>query len=393
MPTFGAVMPKDIIAKVAANDSSVTKIDLTGNASFQMKSGEYCDSLAQAMAKNTHVTEMVLTKCAITDADAVLLSKMLSANRSLTTLNLEGNKIGSDGAIAIAEELKTNETLTDLLLLGQDKQAFGEKCLEAWLVTLETNVTIQNIKWRLDSRKSFALNSFLTRNKDIARRKRDGREYTSLLPGSKAGGAEAPVKETLPEAKAGGYEATPAPAAEAPPKVEEKAPEPEPAAKALEPPTETVAADPAPAADSAPAAAAEEGSGGGAAFEMSPFLETKAPCGTTWAEYLRTDSSRVDGATGFLLGPWGECVAWAVVFEHSNDWAAMSEYAADGPVGGVMKSLSTAGLGDAVLKAAQKLEGCCHDFAKDGLPLPVIGHKIEASAAEASNVAAEGEES
>jgi hypothetical protein len=36
---FGAPSPKETIADVAANDPSVTKVDFTGNASFQVRPG------------------------------------------------------------------------------------------------------------------------------------------------------------------------------------------------------------------------------------------------------------------------------------------------------------------------------------------------------------------
>lgn len=181
---FGAVMPREVIAKVERNDPALTKVDLSSNATFQMKSLEYCTSLAAAMAGNTNVKEIVLKDCCITDQDVKALSVMLTTNGTLELLNLEGNKIGSDGAICLADALASNQSLRDLFLLGQEKKAFGETCLEAWLKCLQDNIVIQSIKWRLDSRKSFALNQFLTRNKEIARRKRDNKDFGDLLPKS-----------------------------------------------------------------------------------------------------------------------------------------------------------------------------------------------------------------
>lgn len=181
---FGAIIPREVIAKVERNDPALTKVDLCNNATFQMKTLEYCTSLAAAMAGNTHVKEIILKDCCITDQDVRVLSTMLTTNGTLELLNLEGNKIGSDGAICLADALASNGSLRDLFLLGQEKKAFGETCLEAWLKCLQDNIAIQSIKWRLDSRKSFALNQFLTRNKEIARRKRDNRDFADLLPQS-----------------------------------------------------------------------------------------------------------------------------------------------------------------------------------------------------------------
>lgn len=208
-PHFGALMPKAVIERIAANDSGVTKVDLSNNATFQMKTLEYCTSLATAMTGNTYVKEIVLAKCNITDQDVKALSPMLCSNKGLEKLSLEGNKIGSDGVIALAEALLENETLTDLTLLGQEK-GIGEPCLEAWMKTLEENTHLLNISWRLESRKSFRLNQFLTRNKEIARRRRDGREFESLLPGarrpSQGGEANSPDNGEQKETGVDGFE-------------------------------------------------------------------------------------------------------------------------------------------------------------------------------------------
>eukprot|EP00927_Polykrikos_kofoidii_P017113 TRINITY_DN1776_c0_g1_i10.p1 TRINITY_DN1776_c0_g1~~TRINITY_DN1776_c0_g1_i10.p1 ORF type:complete len:249 (+),score=53.24 TRINITY_DN1776_c0_g1_i10:82-747(+) len=212
-------MPKDVIASVASNDSSITKVDLSANATFQMKPVEYCESLAEALANNKFVTEVALDRCNIPDPGVQALSNMLTTNQTIVSLSLDGNKIGSDGAVSLANALVKNETLTDLILTGQDKQAFGETCLEAWLECLQNNITMLNIKWRLNSRKATALNQFLTRNKEIVRRKKDGKEFETLLPTSRrssvSNAAESPAAEAAPSGEA--------PQTEAPPAAEEPA--------------------------------------------------------------------------------------------------------------------------------------------------------------------------
>lgn len=109
-----------------------------------------------------------------------------------------------------------------------------------------------------------------------------------------------------------------------------------------------------------------------------PFMRTLAPNGSPWSEYVRTGYIGVDPGTGFLSGPWAECVCWGVRFEHGNDWQSMPEYAGgDGPVGGVLAALeaSTAGRADTqcLLEAAARLEEAAHSAADAGQPLPVIG--------------------
>lgn len=109
-----------------------------------------------------------------------------------------------------------------------------------------------------------------------------------------------------------------------------------------------------------------------------PFMQTAAPSGTSWGQYCRGGNSFVDPRTGFLAGPWAECVSWAVIFEHNNDWNNMPQYAADGPVGGVLEALSRATGGRQDLaQAAQKLEDASHALADNGQPLPAINMCVQ----------------
>jgi len=107
-------------------------------------------------------------------------------------------------------------------------------------------------------------------------------------------------------------------------------------------------------------------------------MQTVAPSGTTWGQYVRTRSSFVDPKTGFLSGPWGECIAWAVIYEHAVNWDKMPQYPEDGVVGPVLKafeevvrrhpSLKKANL----IKAADMLEDAAHEMAMSGLSMPDI---------------------
>ena len=108
------------------------------------------------------------------------MKRLLLTNSTLTTLNLEGNKIDSDGCKVVAEGVKGNSTLTTLILLGNGN--FGEGCMDAWLAAFEDNITLVNVKWRLESRKSFKLNKDITRNNSILRWKNEGKDWESLLP-------------------------------------------------------------------------------------------------------------------------------------------------------------------------------------------------------------------
>lgn len=110
------------------------------------------------------------------------------------------------------------------------------------------------------------------------------------------------------------------------------------------------------------------------------FMRTVAPSGTSWGQYVRTGASFIDPKTGFLAGPWAECISWAVIFEHSNDWSSMPEYAQDGVVGGVLQALESTVAGKPnqqnIMEAAQRLEDASHALMDQDEPLPAIQQVI-----------------
>ena len=57
-----------------------------------------------------------------------------------------------------------------------------------------TNTTLTKIIWRLESRQSFALNKLITRNGEIERRLKAGRDVSDIMPGATPV-ASTPVKE------------------------------------------------------------------------------------------------------------------------------------------------------------------------------------------------------
>eukprot|EP00933_Yihiella_yeosuensis_P076764 TRINITY_DN8668_c0_g1_i1.p1 TRINITY_DN8668_c0_g1~~TRINITY_DN8668_c0_g1_i1.p1 ORF type:complete len:310 (+),score=91.40 TRINITY_DN8668_c0_g1_i1:77-1006(+) len=107
-----------------------------------------------------------------------------------------------------------------------------------------------------------------------------------------------------------------------------------------------------------------------------PFMQTAAPSGMSWGQYVRTKGTFIDPNSGFLQGPWAECISWGVIFEHTNDWGSMPQYAADGVVGGILNAYEQFLAGNPnkgnFMDAAQKLEDASHALADNGQPLPAI---------------------
>ena len=75
---------------------------MSTSASFQMRSDEYVAQLAVALANNQHVKELNLTNCNIGDKGGERLGELLAANRVITTLLLERNRLGQIGGAALA---------------------------------------------------------------------------------------------------------------------------------------------------------------------------------------------------------------------------------------------------------------------------------------------------
>jgi len=107
----------------------------------------------------------------------------------------------------------------------------------------------------------------------------------------------------------------------------------------------------------------------------APFLRTASPSGMSWGQYVRGQHGRtfVDPATGFLAGPWAECIAWGVVYEHSVAWDELPDYGEEGVVWGIMKSFEKAcGSHEQLMKAALLLEDAAQELAENARPLPPI---------------------
>jgi len=112
------------------------------------------------------------------------------------------------------------------------------------------------------------------------------------------------------------------------------------------------------------------------------FLGTMAPCGVSWRKYCESHSVETDPNTGMLIGAWGECLAWAKVFEAENeDWPDYPQYAIQGPCGEVVDAVVDAASGsdeDYVGQAAERLERACQAAIAAGTRLPVIDHAVGA---------------
>jgi len=195
-------MPSAAIKRLNENDSTLTKVDLSNNSVFQMKCDDNTSAIAAALVSNTACSEVVLSNCGVTDAGTAKLADVLKTNKTITKLDLSKNKIGSAGVTSLAEALKVNKTLVELNLLGQS-QKFGDACLTAIVEMFEENTTLLNIIWRLENKLSWKITRALTRNKEIARRLREGQDISDLDPATRRNYIPA-IASPMPERHASG---------------------------------------------------------------------------------------------------------------------------------------------------------------------------------------------
>ena len=104
------------LSKVLSANSSVTSLIV------RLKSFGDSDvtSLSQALATNSSLTSLDLYGDDIGDSGATSLSQALATNSSLTSLNLSVNGIGDSGATSLSQALATNSSLTSLNLSLND---------------------------------------------------------------------------------------------------------------------------------------------------------------------------------------------------------------------------------------------------------------------------------
>ena len=180
------MMPKDAAAKLAANDSSLTKVEFVNNSVFQMKSAEYAQKIADGLRGNTHCKEVIIDKCSLMDPGAVLIAEALKENTSVERLMLPNNKLGPLSLIAIAECLKVNNTIKEFGLLGNSGSAggkWGDASLTLLIEALEGgNTALTKIVWRLDNRLSWKITKLMSRNVELQRRRAAGMDVTDIDP-------------------------------------------------------------------------------------------------------------------------------------------------------------------------------------------------------------------
>ncbi len=154
-----------VIALGAAikNNRALRKLDASDNEMFSKKDKAGITAWADALTANSSLTELNLAKNKLSGTDAAIIGLAISTNRALTSLNISNNRIGAlvppdgwetgfnnngqqgfkptggewtttppdgakpEGVIALADAIKNNRALTTLNLAANDLGAKGAK--------------------------------------------------------------------------------------------------------------------------------------------------------------------------------------------------------------------------------------------------------------------------
>ena len=126
------------LSQVLEVNSSLTNLNLSGNSIRESEPA----SLSQALEVNSSLTNLDLSGNSIREPGAASLSQALAVNSSLAYLDLSGNSIGFSGAAYLSQALAVNSSLTNLDLSGN---SIGESGAASLSKALAVNSSLTNL--------------------------------------------------------------------------------------------------------------------------------------------------------------------------------------------------------------------------------------------------------
>ena len=173
----------------------VTSIDLRGNNVQAAGAAALCQLLMGSGGRIVGALSLEWNSLGVSDAAPRALARALSANASLTHLDLRNNRIGASGIVSLAEGLHTNSTLVTLDLRWNAAGIGGAHALEA---ALHKNTTLLRLPLQGNRVPDDALKritSLLARNGSAhGLQGGQGEDAASVLPQPPAAIAGAPAQ-------------------------------------------------------------------------------------------------------------------------------------------------------------------------------------------------------
>lgn len=163
---------EELFDKVAANDPSITEVEVTGNQTFLSLPRDEVVKAGRSFANNTHVKSVRMTMLKLGDDFASALAGSLEENSTIEKLVLDSNMIGSQGVMAVVGSLSRNSSIVELQLRHQSKPiGSGDEGKLAGLLSENTTITKLGVDLR-GSLPKIEVDRKLTQNREIARKAR-----------------------------------------------------------------------------------------------------------------------------------------------------------------------------------------------------------------------------
>lgn len=163
---------QEFFHKIAENDASITKVEITGDKLFLAMRPSDKLLAAASFATNTTVTSVKLTMLHLDDDFAMALASATRHNATIEKLILDSNMFSGDGVRALVSSLAENPSITDFQIRHQ-KKPLASSDEEDLVGLLGDNQTL--VKLGVDLRSSFAQREIevkLNKNRDIQRQAR-----------------------------------------------------------------------------------------------------------------------------------------------------------------------------------------------------------------------------
>ena len=158
--------------KIAADDPSITEVELVGDQLFNALNKSERLKAAKAFATNTHVTQVKMSLLKLDDEFGAEIGKSMETNSAIESLNLENNMFSGDGIKGVVGALAKNSNITELQLRHQGKNMASSD--ESQLAALMgDNKTL--VKFGVELRHMQAKNDVerkIRANQDLARKNR-----------------------------------------------------------------------------------------------------------------------------------------------------------------------------------------------------------------------------
>ncbi|XP_024605434.1 leiomodin-1 [Neophocaena asiaeorientalis asiaeorientalis] len=157
------------LERVKSNDPEVTELNVNNSDCITT---EILVRFAEALEFNTAVKVFALANTRADDHVAFAIAIMLKANKTITSLNLDSNRITGKGILAIFRALLQNSSLTELRFHNQ-RHICGGKTEMEMAKLLKENTTLLKLGYHFElAGPRMTVTNLLSRNMDRQRQKR-----------------------------------------------------------------------------------------------------------------------------------------------------------------------------------------------------------------------------